>query len=133
MPCCIFQWEGCSDIPVSHNGLSDILTYIPDSKFSVLRVPQWVEIPSPILVVSEGMELMKNFKEWAVKQFGLKDLDSDDEADILVHMQKAKDIMFERNKKGIYKLPHMSDFRTIRQRQRVVRGYTRAVYHTCSN
>ena len=68
-----------------------------------------------------------------MKQFGLKDLDSDDEADVPVHMQKAKDIMFERNKKGIYKLPHMSDFRTTRQRQRVVRGYIGAVYRTCFN
>jgi hypothetical protein len=48
----------------------------------------------------------ENFKEWAVKKFGLKDLDLDEEADIPVHMQKAKDILFERNKKGIYKLPH---------------------------
>jgi hypothetical protein len=68
-----------------------------------------------------------------VNQFGLKDLDSDEEADIPVHMQKAKDILFERNKKGIYKLPHTSDFKTIRQRQGVVRGYIRAVYHTCFN
>jgi hypothetical protein len=55
------------------------------------------------------------------------------EADIPVHMQKAKDISFERNKKGIYKLPHTSDFKTIRQRQRVVRGYIRAVYCMCFN
>jgi hypothetical protein len=44
----------------------------------------------------------ENFKKWAVKQFGLKNLDSDEEADIPVHMQKAKDISFKRNKKGIY-------------------------------
>ena len=70
----------------------------------------------------------EHFKEWAVKQFGLKDLDSDDEGEVPVHMQKAKDIAFERNREGEYILPDMSNYRTIRQRQRVVRGYIGAVY-----
>jgi hypothetical protein len=70
----------------------------------------------------------ENFKEWAVKQFGLKDLDSDDNADVPVDMQKAKDIVFKKNKKGVYILPEMADFKTIRQKQRVVRGYIGAVY-----
>ena|ERR1700679_4036126 len=46
----------------SVNCLSDILTYIPDSKVPVLRVPQSVEIPSPILVVSGRMGLMKTLR-----------------------------------------------------------------------
>ena len=70
----------------------------------------------------------ENFKDWAVRQFGIEDLESDDEAEVPVHMQKAKDIAFERNKKGDLILPHMSDFKTIRQKQRVVRGYIGAVY-----
>ena len=30
----------------------------------------------------------ENFKEWAVKEFSLKELESDDEADVPVDMQK---------------------------------------------
>ena len=70
----------------------------------------------------------KNFKEWAVKQFGHKDMDTDDEAEVPVDMQKAKDISFQRNKKGQYIVPEMANFNTIRQKQRVVRGYIGAVY-----
>lgn len=70
----------------------------------------------------------ENFKEWAVKQFGLKELESDDEADVPVDMQKAKDIVFERNKKGEPILPDMSNYKTICQKQRVVRGYIGAIY-----
>ncbi len=70
----------------------------------------------------------ENFKEWAVKQFGLKDLDSDDNAEVPVDMQKAKDIAFKKNKNGVYILPEMADFKTIRQKQRVIRGYIGAVY-----
>ena len=70
----------------------------------------------------------ENFKEWSVKQFGLKELESDDEADVPVDMQKAKDIVFERNKKGEPILPDMSNYKMIRQKQRVVRGYIGAIY-----
>jgi len=70
----------------------------------------------------------ENFKEWAVRQFGAKELDSDDEAEVPVHMQKAKDITFERNRKGVYVLPPMTDYKTTRQRQRVIRGFVGAVY-----
>lgn len=69
-----------------------------------------------------------NFKEWAVRQFGHKELEDEDEADVPVHMQKAKDIEFKTDKHGILVLPPIEDFRTIRQRQRVVRGYIGAVY-----
>jgi hypothetical protein len=69
-----------------------------------------------------------NFKEWAVRQFGVKELESDDEADVPVDMQKAKDLVFKRNRKGVYMLPSMGDFKTTRQRQRVIRGYIGAVY-----
>lgn len=70
----------------------------------------------------------ENFKEWAVKQFGVGDLESDDDAEVPVHFQKAKDIRFERNRSGDLILPSMSNYRTIRQRQRVVRGYIGAIY-----
>jgi hypothetical protein len=69
----------------------------------------------------------EHFKEWSVKQFGLKALESDDEAEIPVHMQKSKDIVFEK-KNGKYLLPDMDNYRTNRQRQRVIRGYIGAVY-----
>jgi hypothetical protein len=68
------------------------------------------------------------FKDWAGKQFGTKELDSDDEAEIPVHRQKAKDIQFEVNKRGFFILPPRSNFKTIRERQRVIRGYIGAVY-----
>jgi hypothetical protein len=55
-------------------------------------------------------------------------LDSDDGAEVPANMQKAKDIEFERNEKGVLRLPPNSDFKTIRAKQRVVRGYVGAVY-----
>jgi hypothetical protein len=63
-----------------------------------------------------------------MKQFGEKDLDSDDEADIPVHMQKAKDMVFEKNDGGDFILPPKTDFKKIKEKQRVVRGYIGAVY-----
>ena len=70
----------------------------------------------------------ENFKDWAAKQFQLKEKDSDDEAEVPVHMQKAKNISFERNEKGFLILPPRMDFKTNRQRQRVIRGYIGAAY-----
>ena len=70
----------------------------------------------------------ENFKEWSARQFQVKDLELDDEAEVPVDAQKAKDIEFERNKRGDYVLPPMGNFKTIKQRQRVVRGYIGAVY-----
>lgn len=63
-----------------------------------------------------------------MKQFGLDELDSDDEAEVPVLMQKAKNIEFERDESGELVLPPMSDFKTIREKQRVIRGYIGAVY-----
>lgn len=68
------------------------------------------------------------FKDWARKQFDGKEMDSDDEGEILVHHQKAKDIQFEVNKKGFFILPPKSNFKFIKERQRVIRGYIGAVY-----
>jgi hypothetical protein len=70
----------------------------------------------------------ENFKDWSLKQFGHKERDSDDEAPVPVQFQKAKDIIFEKDKKGHFVLPTMSNFRTNKQRQRVIRGYIGAVY-----
>jgi hypothetical protein len=69
----------------------------------------------------------EHFKEWAVKQFGLKALNSDDEGKVPVHMQKAKDLAFKRNDDGVYILPDMCNYQTNCQRQRVVHGYIGAV------
>jgi hypothetical protein len=63
-----------------------------------------------------------------VKQFGLEELDSDDEAEVPVRMKKAKNIEFERDRSGELILPPMSDLKTIREKQRVIRGYIGAVY-----
>jgi hypothetical protein len=70
----------------------------------------------------------ENFKEWAVRQFGVKDLESDDEAEVPVDTQKAKDIEFEMNKRGNRVLPEIRNYKNTKQRQRVVRGYIGAVY-----
>ena len=69
----------------------------------------------------------ENFEEWAVKQFGFKDLDSD-EAEVPVQMMKAKDIAFEKDKNGEYILPDMDNYKTICQKQRFIHGYIGAVY-----
>ena len=70
----------------------------------------------------------ENFKEWALKQFSVKEFDSDDNAEVPVHFQKAKDIEFKKNKAGEFILPPIQNFKTNRQRQRIVRGYIGAVY-----
>ena len=68
------------------------------------------------------------FKDWALKQFGVKELDSDDDNEVPVQLQKAKDIQFEKNVEGEFILPPIAKYKTIRQKQRVVRGYIGAVY-----
>lgn len=70
----------------------------------------------------------ENFKQWAVKQFDVQEPDSDDGAEVPVDMQKAKDIVFEKNGRGVLILPPKDDHNTTKQRQRVVRGYIGAVY-----
>jgi hypothetical protein len=70
----------------------------------------------------------ENFKGWALKHFGENEVDSDEEADVPVHFKKAKNIEFRKNSKGHFILPGMGNYRTTRQRQRVVRGYIGAVY-----
>jgi hypothetical protein len=66
--------------------------------------------------------------DWSLKQFGLKEPDSDDNGEVAVHLQKAKDLKFEINKRGHFILPPLDNFKTVRQKQRVVRGYIGAVY-----
>jgi hypothetical protein len=55
-------------------------------------------------------------------------LDSDEEAEVPVYMQKAKNLGFEMNDDGNFILPEMAPYKTIREKQRVVRGYIGAVY-----
>jgi hypothetical protein len=71
-----------------------------------------------------------NFKQWALKQFGVEELDSDDEAEVPVHMTKAKNIQFERNKHGELVLPSITNYKTAKQKQRMVRAYIGAVYRS---
>jgi hypothetical protein len=68
------------------------------------------------------------FKDWAVTQFGLKDSESGDDSEVPLQYQKAKDIVFERNDDGELVLPPSDRLKTIRQKQRVIRGYIGAVY-----
>jgi hypothetical protein len=69
-----------------------------------------------------------HFKEWSLKQFGQKEPDSDDDEEVPVHLQKAKHLQFEKNHRGDFILPPMTNYRTVREKQRVVRGYLGAVY-----
>ena len=70
----------------------------------------------------------ENFKKWSLKQFALDEKDSEDEAEVPVMYMKAKDITFEKNKRGEFVLPPIHEYRTAKQRQRVIRGYIGAVY-----
>jgi hypothetical protein len=70
----------------------------------------------------------ENFKEWSVKQFGIGELDSDDEAEVPADMVKAKDLSFDTNIRGHFIVPPLENFKNTKQRQRVVRGYIGAVY-----
>ena len=55
-------------------------------------------------------------------------MNSDDEGEVPVHLQKAKNLQFEKNTRGDFVLPPLSNYRTVREKQRVVRGYIGAVY-----
>jgi hypothetical protein len=70
----------------------------------------------------------ENFKSWTLKQLGTRDPDSDDDEEVLVQYQKAKDIEFETNEIGDFILPPLQNYKTVKQRQRVVRGYIGARY-----
>ena len=66
------------------------------------------------------------FKVWASKQFGLRELETDDEAEVPVRMRKAKNIHFEKNDDGVYILGDKIGI--AKDVQRTVRGYIGAVY-----
>jgi len=51
-----------------------------------------------------------------MKQFGFEKLESEDEAELPVNAQKAKDIKFKTNKKGHLILPPKSDFKLLKMR-----------------
>lgn len=59
-------------------------------------------------------------------------MESDDEAEVPVHMMKSKDIVFERDEAGEFILPEMHTFKLVRGKQRAIRGYIGAVYRMCS-
>ena len=70
----------------------------------------------------------ENFKAWSLDQFCINPKDSDDEAEVPVNMVKVKDISFEKNWSGVCVLPPMGNYKTIKQKQRVMRGYIGATY-----
>jgi hypothetical protein len=74
----------------------------------------------------EGM--YENFKDWSVGQFGLREMESGDEAEVPVNFRKAKEIIFEKNRRGEFILPPMENYKKIKEKQRVIRGYVGAVY-----
>ena len=65
----------------------------------------------------------KLFNDWVRKQFGAKEMDSDEEAEVPVHLQKAKYIRFKVYKRGYFILPPRRGYKIIKERQRVIRGY----------
>jgi hypothetical protein len=74
----------------------------------------------------EGM--YENFKDWSLKQFGHHPLESGDEAEVPIQFKKAKDISFEKNRRGHFVLPPLRTYRTIKEKQKVIRAYAGAVY-----
>lgn len=73
--------------------------------------------------------MYENFKEWAVKQFRMNGLESNDEAEAPPDMLKSKDIHFKKNNWGHFILPPIENYHNVKQRKRVVRGYIGVVYH----
>jgi hypothetical protein len=71
---------------------------------------------------------MDKFQKWSLGQYDPKERDSDEDDEVPVRFQKAKDIVFSVNKRGYLILPPKDDFEKTRERQRVVRGYIGAVY-----
>ena len=55
----------------------------------------------------------ENFKDWVVRQFDLKDGESEEEEDFSAQIPKARDIFFTKKKKEVYILPPMSNFKTV--------------------
>ena len=72
------------------------------------------------------------FREWSMKQFGSGESDEDEEREVPVQMQKAKDIAFDIDEDGKLILPPLTNFRRLREKQRVIRGYVGAVYRESS-
>lgn len=72
--------------------------------------------------------MYQNFKDWSVGQFGLREMESGDEAEVPVNFRKAKEIIFEKNRRGEFILPPMENYKKIKEKQRVIRGYVGAVY-----
>ena len=70
----------------------------------------------------------ENFNDWALKQFRFQKLGAEDEAEVPVDEQKAKDLKFDKNDNDDFILPPKTDLKNIRQKQRVIRGYIGAVY-----
>jgi len=68
------------------------------------------------------------FKNWAANQLGEPRSEDEVEEEIPVEYKKAKDISFNRNESGGLILPPLSQYRRVRQKQRVVRAYVGAVY-----
>jgi hypothetical protein len=68
------------------------------------------------------------FLEWAKTQFGLKQRDPDESVEVPVRFKKAKEIEFTKNRQGEFILHPLSNYRRIKDKQRVVRGYIGAVY-----
>lgn len=63
-----------------------------------------------------------------MKQFGVEDVELDEEGGVPADVQKAKDMVFEKNDLGHFILPPIENYNTTKQRQKVVRGYIGAVY-----
>ena len=57
----------------------------------------------------------ETFKDWALRQFGIEELDSNDEAEVPAHLQKARDLPFDKNNHGVFILPPMQNYKTIHQ------------------
>ena len=65
--------------------------------------------------MSGGKEVMKLLKIGLWGKFGIEELDSNDEAEVPAHLQKARDLPFDKNNHGVFILPPMQNYKTIHQ------------------
>lgn len=126
--CRLFGWKECSRISVSPT-----IWFRLQPSNSILSVESSPNVGNTFTNACKDWRegTYDNFKDWVVKQFGFEDLESDDEGEVPVDEQKAKDLKFERNENGDFILPEKYHFKNIKQKQRIIRGYIGAVYSEC--
>ena len=69
--------------------------------------------------------MYENFKDWSVKKIGHQPLESGDEAEFPIQFQ----YLFIKEPLRVFHFAPLQNYRTIKQKQRVIWAYVGAVYH----